>query len=839
MNAKTNIPRVYKLLMSANQIFNQFLYAPLTHSSLAFSPAFYFMRKVCMNRRPILKRVVSAGALVQLSLLLCSMPMRAQSDVPPGMDDRSPFGSSSSRGPSTFSDRTPAPEAHVLTADHAPGDVHGVTRYPSGLAMPGAQVVILNADVDVERFAVSAEDGSFSFTKLKPGHYQLSAKVDGYGPSEIMTVDIVPGKIVNSDISLKVARTAPSPSVVSGNPYRKYSGGYHAEAASLRTTDPQPITAASSDAAASTSNTATSAATATTGDSPKTTETPANQPVSSAVVDELAAMRKRIDELESELKGRGAADAPAAETPAAAPAVPATPAPAQDQAAAPVKLLSGQYLAAGGTASYFKGDEDIPTHPDGWDPFSYADWTWMNANGRQHDSPWTTKYFTPEFRADVNYVDDFNHPRDATMGGSTESFRSNEWQLEQLSLGGDIRIGHVRGRILTMFGEFATTTPRNDASPSRGQWDLADAYRYISEGWGGYHFDNVGHGLNIDAGIFVSYIGLFSYYNFDNWTYQPSYVSSNTPWFFNGLRIQYFPTAKLKIEPWIINGWQSYARANSKPGLGGQILWRPKPWLSFVFNNYGMGTDVVGNPAVSRIHTDDSVEIREYNNPSGFLDMAAISFTADAGCQYGGGQNCFNDKNGGFKTSFLGWMAYERLQFAHDHYGMTFGGGQMNNPGRYLTLLPPINGANATSGSPYFTENPGDKAHMYDATATFDYMPSQWLTFRAEMGYRHSDIPYWSGRGGITPPNGNNAFLNTGAPSSYVCTNRTFSEVSTFAPSGAGFSVDNNQRPSNGGGNIDQACNTQNGGGSSGWFAWSPDLRKSQVNATFAIMTRF
>ena len=26
--------------------------------------------------------------------------------------------------------------------------------------------------------------------------------------------------------------------------------------------------------------------------------------------------------------------------------------------------------------------------------------------------------------------------------------------------------------------------------------------------------------------------------------------------------------------------------------------------------------------------------------------------------------------------------------------------------GRYLTLLPPINGADAISGSPYFTENP-------------------------------------------------------------------------------------------------------------------------------------
>ncbi len=166
----------------------------------------------------------------------------------------------------------------------------------------------------------------------------------------------------------------------------------------------------------------------------------------------------------------------------------------------------------------------------------------------------------------------------------------------------------------------------------------------------------------------------------------------------------------------------------------------------------------------------------------------------------------------------------------------------MNNPGRYLTLLPPINGANAVTGSPYFTENVGDKAHMYDATATFDYMPSQWLTFRWEMGYRHSDIPYYSGRGGITPPNGNNAFSNTGAPASYVCTNGATSEVSTFSPSGNGFGVDNNGKSSDGGGNVDQACDLQNRTSPStpsGWYAWAPDLRKSQINATFAIMTRF
>jgi len=111
-------------------------------------------------------------------------------------------------------------------------------------------------------------------------------------------------------------------------------------------------------------------------------------------------------------------------------------------------------------------------------------------------------------------------------------------------------------------------------------------------------------------------------------------VSSNTPWFFNGLRIQWFPTKKLKIEPWFVNGWQSYAKYNSRPGLGGQILWRPAEWISLVFNNYGMGTDTLNNPNVSRIHTDDSLEIRYFNRPDNpGLSKMAFSVTGDLGCE--------------------------------------------------------------------------------------------------------------------------------------------------------------------------------------------------------------
>jgi len=245
----------------------------------------------------------------------------------------------------------------------------------------------------------------------------------------------------------------------------------------------------------------------------------------------------------------------------------------------------------------------------------------LTGNSRTKESPIDTKVFTGELRVDTDYVHDFNHPKDNTIGGSSEVFRSGEFHLTQFGIGGDFHWQNVRGRLMTQFGLYSQTTPRNDASPGRGQWNLDNAYRYLSEAYGGYHLD-VMNGINIQAGIFMSYVGLWSYYNFDNWTYQPSYVSSNTPWFFNGLRIQIFPSDKLKIEPWIINGWQSYGKFNHAPGLGGQVLWRPNGSVSILANNY-WGTDTLGNPDRKRVHQDAHL-VRDYLDPGRRLTFAYL-----------------------------------------------------------------------------------------------------------------------------------------------------------------------------------------------------------------------
>jgi hypothetical protein len=496
---------------------------------------------------------------------------------------------------------------------------------------------------------------------------------------------------------------------------------------------------------------------------------------------------------------------------AGAPGIAAAPMVAAAPAAAPAPASAAPTLAQAAAASGTSVPEalqapEATSGVDNFTPFAFGDFTWLNGNPRNHQPVFDTKFFTPDIRFDVHYMQDFNKPKDHTIVGATESFRSGEFQLEQVSFGGDFHWDNVRARFLSMFGLFATTTPRNDASAGVGQWDLRGAYRYLSEANAGYHF-NVNHGLNIDAGIFVSYIGLFSYYNFDNWTYQPSYVSSNTPWFFNGMRIQWYPTNKLKIEPWIINGWQSYARFNGHPGLGGQIEYRPTEWLKLVFNNYGMGEDNLGLPNTSRVHTDDSIEVKYYDNKDNGrgISKMAFSFTGDAGCQYGGGIHCTHGPN---KSAFVGWMAYNRIWFDHDRFAVTVGGGAMNNPGRYLTLVPPINGADAVSGTPYFTENAGDKVFQWDTTLNFQYMPREWLTWWAEAGYRHSSVPYFSGAGGVTPPGGNN-----GSPQNFVCQSGASAATNDATQAAA-------------------AC--ANSGG-----VWYPDLRKQEAKLSVGLLVKF
>lgn len=397
------------------------------------------------------------------------------------------------------------------------------------------------------------------------------------------------------------------------------------------------------------------------------------------------------------------------------------------------------------------------------EPFEGIDLTWQNGSDRRDSSVFEKlKYFIPSILMDVNYTYSFNNPIDNTVVGSTALARNNEVQLSALHFGGDLNYQNARARFMTQFGTRSVIVPRNDYSPYRGQYQLANVYRFLSEGYVGYHI-NKWYGINIDAGMFMSYIGLNSYYQPENWEYQASFTSDNTPWFFNGIRIQIYPTKHLKIEPWIINGWQSYGKFNTMPGVGANVTWIPSNNFKFLTNNY-FGTDAAGIPERKRFHSDNSILLRYLNRPeSKSVSKAAFSITADIGCEYGGGVNGFNASDATKPAQyFASFMIYNRVWFLKNKFAWTIGGGMMTNPGRYLVLyptgqaspLPNPNNPTGTEGNFPFSANPGDKFFGWDCSANLDFMPNQSITARLEFVHRESSVPYFAGQGGVTSQTG-------------------------------------------------------------------------------------
>lgn len=447
--------------------------------------------------------------------------------------------------------------------------------------------------------------------------------------------------------------------------------------------------------------------------------------------------------------------------------------------------------------------------------FAFGDFSWLNGSTRKTSPPLIdSKYFTSDITLDLNYTRSNHNPIDNTVVGSTALARDNELQLSFLGFGGDIHVDHVRGRVMMQFGTRSTLVPRNDGSSYKGQYDLQTIYRYISEAYAGYHWDTW-HGINLDAGIFMSYIGLFSYNNFENWGYQPSYTSDNTPWFFNGLRLQTFPSDKLKLELRLINGWQSYGMFNNMPGVGYSIYYRPKERVDYVFNLY-YGKDDGGAAQRYRIHSDNSYQFRYLSRPHGFVTKGAFSITGDFGFENGNGVSPFGKGKSGEPgyvpaQNFMSGMIYNRLWFGDkQRFAWTIGGGYIHNPGQYLVLAP------TGYGDTLYQQQtgPGSTFDAWDCSTSLDFMPSQNLTFKVEYVHRkvNSMDPapgttalsgYFAGHGGVTSPTG---YTNSAGPGGAYA----------YASNGASIAPPLNA-----------------------WGGWMPDLVNSESRIVVAVMVRF
>jgi len=437
-----------------------------------------------------------------------------------------------------------------------------------------------------------------------------------------------------------------------------------------------------------------------------------------ALVAEVRDLKSRLAAVEAKL---AAYQTPVAEpSPAAKPsaAPPASPSPAAPETAAPAPESKAAKPA----------------------PFAFGDFTWMNGQSRQKSQPLSNSFATAILYLDTYYNYSLNHPKDDTIVGSGAVGRNAEWQINNATIGVDTNYKNVLGKITLQTGNQLAVTADLDGTVNRGRNLSIGNNKYIGEALGGYHFDYL-NGINVQAGYFYSYIGLESYLLGENWNYNRSFLSDFTPFYFSGARVQIFPTDKIKIEPWFMNGYQTYGKWSKNNSVGLSNYWRPNESLGFVANFY-YGTDTKDDPHRKRFHHDNSILLRYFNQPQAAgISKMAFSLNTHFGNQWDG-VNPFP----GRKEYMLGSSFANRIWFNRDHLAWSFRAEAVTNPGRYLAYPP------TPEGFPPSSDNYSLK--LWDLTSTFDVMPTDSLAFRLEFISRHSNTPYFAGRGGTTSPDG-------------------------------------------------------------------------------------
>ena len=366
-------------------------------------------------------------------------------------------------------------------------------------------------------------------------------------------------------------------------------------------------------------------------------------------------------------------------------------------------------------------------------PYGDRDYSWLNGGNRQPDSLLKWGPLTGSVFVDTYYAFQFSQPIDHTIFQTTTAPRHNELAVNLVALGVEVSgLDGPIGRLYLQAGSNVETDWGQDASTQRGQFLTLRTFAPVQQAAAGWHFHAL-HGVNLEGGIFPSYFALESYLPQENWNYTHSFVSDFTPYYFAGIRNQYFLERNTKLELWLVNGWQTFGQWHETRAGGYQINVRPSERLSLNHSTY-IGKDQPLDPHAVRFYTDNFIQWQWLKG--GAVKSSAIAVVADLG---------FEHRSVRSSGLMAGGSISDRVELT-ERWAACLRGDVFYDETQALVAQLPL-------GSAYALPDKG--AFLAGGVAvTLDFAPSPWLLLRLEYAHRLANMPYFSGPGGITGPGG-------------------------------------------------------------------------------------
>jgi hypothetical protein len=173
---------------------------------------------------------------------------------------------------------------------------------------------------------------------------------------------------------------------------------------------------------------------------------------------------------------------------------------------------------------------------------------------------------------DIMYAYNFNRPADHANwfpGVGTSAKRDNEFAINLAEIDFVMAPRPVGFHLAAGYG---TTLEVVHAAEVRGVATHPDVWRNLVRASIQYE-TGLGRGLDIEAGVYPSHIGLETLASKDNWNYTRSWLGELSPYYQTGVKFAYPLGQRWSTQVHLLNGWQVIADNNRGKSLGWQFAY--------------------------------------------------------------------------------------------------------------------------------------------------------------------------------------------------------------------------------------------------------------------------